>query len=173
MTLNWNTTMAIYTVHAPANFGTDLRAVADRIVFVRDGFYFWAFAASIVWLVWHRLWLALIGYIALSIGAEVLLRGLGAGADTRMLAMLIFACLVGLEAGSLRRWKLSRGKWRELDVVSAANEDEAERRFFDRWRDGTAPFTDRVNSQRHPLPRSSISGQDDVIGMFPQPGASR
>ncbi len=51
--------MAVYTVHAPASYGVDVRTTSDRLVFVRDGFYFWAFVFSFFWLIWHRLWLAL------------------------------------------------------------------------------------------------------------------
>ncbi len=36
--------------------------------------------------------------------------------------VMLSALLMGLEASSLRRWTLSRGKWRQLDVVVA---DEA------------------------------------------------
>ncbi len=36
--------MAVYTVHAPASFGVDVRTTPDRIVFIRDGFHFWAFS---------------------------------------------------------------------------------------------------------------------------------
>lgn len=165
--------MAIYTVHAPASYGVDIRTGDDKVVFVRDGYYVWAFVASIFWLIWHRLWLALLGYIVVSVGAEILLRWLGASADTRMIAMLVVAFLVGLEAGSLRRWKFSRGKWRQLDVVVADNEEAAERRFFDRWTDAAARDAPRGQSPMHPLPRASINPDNDVIGLFPQPGARR
>jgi hypothetical protein len=43
--------------------GADL-AAADKFVFVRDGFHFWAAVATVIWLLWHRLWLVLIGWIA-------------------------------------------------------------------------------------------------------------
>ena len=165
--------MAIYTVHAPASYGVDVRTTSDKVVFVRDGFYVWAFVAAIFWLIWHRLWLALLGYIVISVGAEFLLRWLGAGTDTRALAMLVFAFLVGLEAGSLRRWKLSRGKWRQLDVVIADNEEAAERRFFDRATDTAARDTTRGHAALHPLPRASLNQENDVLGLFPQPGSSR
>ena len=90
------------------------------------------------------------------------------------LVMIVFAFLVGLEAGSLRRWKLSRGKWRQLDVVSAKTEEDAERRFFDRQ--AAAPperGNGTPNSPMHPLPRASLTPQTDVVGFFPEPGAPR
>ena len=54
--------MPVYTVHAPVNNGADLPAT-DKFVFARDGFHFWAMIFGVFWLAWHRLWLALIGWI--------------------------------------------------------------------------------------------------------------
>ena len=44
--------MPVYTVHAPVANGADF-AAADRFVFVRDGFHFWAAIASVIWLLWR------------------------------------------------------------------------------------------------------------------------
>lgn len=165
--------MAIYTVHAPASYGVDVRTTDDKVVFVRDGFYFWAFAAAIIWLIWNRLWLALLGYIAISIFAEIAFKLLDVGVTARFIIMIVFALLVGFEASSLRRWKLSRGKWQQIDVISANNEEEAEQRFFDRWT-GAPRNTDLANKPAlHPLPPGSLGNHDDVLGVFPQPGAQR
>ena len=167
--------MAVFTVHAPASYyATDVRTTPDKLVFVRDGFYFWAFVAAILWLIWHRLWLALLGYLALSLVAEIAMWSLGVGAGTRLLVMIIFALLVGLEAGSLRRWKLSRGKWRQLDVVVADTEEAAERRFFERWNERNARSNDRGGlTSPPPLPRASIAQPHGIVGLFPEPGAPR
>ena len=61
--------MPVYTVHAPVANGADL-AATDKFMFVRDGFHFWAAVASVIWLAWHRLWLALIGWIVLTVAVE-------------------------------------------------------------------------------------------------------
>src|SRR5436190_6728734 len=63
-------TMRVYTVHAPVANGADLVS-ADKFVFVRDGFHFWAAAATVIWLLWHRLWLVLLGWIALTVAVNV------------------------------------------------------------------------------------------------------
>ena len=165
--------MAIYTVHAPVNYGTDVRTTDDKVVFVRDGFYVWAFLAAIIWLIWHRLWLALFGYIAISVAAEIGFRWMGVGVEVRFIVMIVFALLVGFEGGSLRRWKLSRGKWRQLDVIVADSEEAAERRFFDRWTNPEQSNNPGNSSSTHPLPRVSLTAQNDVVGFFPEPGASR
>lgn len=170
--------MAVYTVHAPASYyATDVRTTPDGLVFVRDGFYFWAFAAAIIWLIWHRLWLALLGYLALSLAAEIAMWSLGVGAGTRLVVMVVFALLVGLEAGSLRRWKLSRRKWRQIDIVVADSEEAAERRFFERWNTRTVQSERTGTVSPPPLPRASIAQpqgiSQNVLGLFPEPGAPR
>ena len=174
--------MPVYTVHAPLASGADLRST-DRFVFVRDGFHFWAALLGVLWLAWHRLWLALIGWIVVIVAVDVILLRLGIGTGTVVLADILLALLLGFEASSLERWSLSRGKWRQLDIVVGDDLDAAERRFFERWaaRRGTgsydnhmvdrgAPPPTRDNPGLHhppPLPHSSI------IGLFPEPGGGR
>ncbi len=69
--------MPVYTVHAPVANGADF-AAADKFVFVRDGFHFWAAVATVIWLLWHRLWLVLIGWIVLMIPIQFGMSALGA-----------------------------------------------------------------------------------------------
>jgi hypothetical protein len=159
-----------------------MQRAADRFVFVRDGFHFWAFLLGPLWLAWHRLWLALLGYIAIMAGAEIVLAQLHSGAGTRFMAMLLIALLMGFEAASLRRWTLSRRKWRQLDIVVADDAETAERRFFERWASvqrglNSGPSIDRGA----PPPTRDVPGQPfskppshgDIVGLFPQPGAGR
>jgi hypothetical protein len=174
--------MPVYTVHAPVTDNADFRAT-DRFTFVRDGFHVWAAFLGVVWLAWHRLWLALIGWIILMIAVDIAMVRLGVGGTAILLVDLLLALLLGFEAASLKRWTYSRRNWRQLDIVVADDEEAAERRFFDRW---TAK--QRVNDQLAvdrgaPPPTRDIPGQpfskppplpqSDIIGLFPEPGASR
>jgi len=176
--------MPVYTVHAPLTNGANLTAT-DKFAFVRDGFYFWAMLFSVIWLVWHRLWLALIGWIVLTVGVDVGLAALGVGRSTILAVNLLLALLFGFEAASLRRWTLARRKWRQLDIVVADDEESAERRFFERW---TAKQRGLLNDQRSvdrggPPPTRNVPGQPfskppplpkgGIIGLFPEPGGSR
>ena len=177
--------MPVYTVHGPVADGTDARRAADRVVFVRDGFHFWAFVLGPLWLAWHRLWLALLGYVAMMVGVAASLSLLRTGTGTRFTVLLLIALLMGFEAASLWRWTVSRRKWRQLDVVVADDEETAERRFFDRWTSnqrglsndqsaidrGAPPPTRDIPGQAFSRPPSSPHG--DIIGLFPQPGGSR
>src|SRR5206468_3183240 len=58
---------------------------------------------------------------------------LGASRGTIFAVNVMIAILMGFEAASLRRWTLSRRKWRQLDIVVADDEESAEHRFFERW----------------------------------------
>jgi len=176
--------MPVYTVHAPVTSSTDM-AAADRFAFVRDGFHFWAAVLGVLWLAWHRLWLSLLGWIVLMAAIDFGLLRLGVGGGTILLADILLALLLGFEAATLRRWTLSRGKWRQLDIVVADNREAAERRFFERWTaKQRALSNDQLAIDRGaPPPTRDIPGQPfskppalphgDIIGLFPEPGASR
>src|SRR5262249_22504544 len=105
-------TMPVYTVHAPSLGGADLRAT-DRFVFVRDGFHFWAMIFGPFWLLWHRLWLVLLGWVVLLGALQAGLSSVGVGRASIFFADLVVALLMGFEASSLRRWTLSRRHWRQ------------------------------------------------------------
>jgi hypothetical protein len=175
--------MPVYTVHAPVAPDPGIIAT-DRFAFVRDGFHFWAMVFGPLWLLSHRLWLATIGWIVAVVVIDLGMTALGAGGLAVLLANSLIALLMGFEAASLQRWTLSRGGWRQLDVVVGDDEESAERRFFDRW---TArqrgPAYDQLATERGaPPPTRDIPGQpfskpphesSEIIGLFPQPGASR
>ena len=176
--------MPVYTVHAPVTSSADI-AAADRFVFVRDGFHFWAALLGVVWLAWHRLWLALLGWIVLMTAIDFGMARLGVDSGTILFADLLLALLLGFEAASLERWTLSGRKWRQLDIVVADDEEAAERRFFDRWTArqralsndqlavdrGSPPPTRDIPGQ--PFSKPPPSPHSDIIGLFPEPGASR
>jgi len=176
--------MPVYTVHAPVTNGDGV-AATDRFAFVRDGFHVWAALLAPVWLAWHRLWLALIGWIILLLAIDVGMASLGAGRTAIFVVNVLVALLMGFEAASLRRWTLSRRNWRQLDIVVADDEEQAERRFFERW---TAKQRALANDQSAvdrgaPPPTRDIPGQpfskpppapyNEIIGLFPEPGGSR
>jgi len=176
--------MPVYTVHAPTANNADI-AATDRFAFVRDGFHVWAALFGVVWLAWHRLWLALIGWIVVMAVIDVAMTRLGLGAVTIFLADALLALLMGFEAASLRRWTLSRRNWRQLDIVVADGEESAERRFFDRWtaKQRALGIDQSAIDRGAPPPTRDIPGQafsrppalprNEIIGLFPEPGASR
>ncbi len=167
--------MRVYTVHAPLAGRDGIRPSAETFVFVRDGFHFWAAAASLIWLLYHRLWIATVGYLVVAFGLMTIARLAGGSANTNLLIMALVALFMGFEAASLRRWTLSRGKWRQLDVIVARNRDEAERRFFDRWSGHNDLVADLAGTTRGAPPplRGPDPPRSSVLGLFPEPGGGR
>ncbi|SHM89256.1 DUF2628 domain-containing protein [Roseibium suaedae] len=101
---------------------------ADRLVFVPDRFSWPAFAFSIIWILWNRLWLVLLGYLVVTLVLETAAAVTGGAAP--MVAGLAVSILFGFEANSLRRWSMERAGWRVLGLACGSDETEAELRFF-------------------------------------------
>jgi hypothetical protein len=137
--------MAVYTVHEPPQKRYDTAGDADRFVFVRDGFSFWAFLLGPLWMLRHRMWLVLIGYVVLVVGLQFGLHRLGVEGAVPAVVGTLVALLVGFEAGTLRRFTLARRRWTNVGVIVGDDREVAEQRFFDAW----------------------------VMGLVPQPGAPR
>ena len=169
--------MSIYTVHQPPLDSGAAAAEPHRFVFVRDGFSWWAFLLTPFWMLWHRLWLVLAIYLVLSAALDAGLRALGAAVLTLVLAGLVISFLAGLEAGTLRRFKLARRHWRNIGVVTGDCLEDAERRFFDAWirrapaRRPASPPSAPVSGSS--APAAPIAAPSGVIGLFPEPGAQR
>jgi Protein of unknown function (DUF2628) len=125
--------MLTFTVHEPPDPPADRIDRAEKLVFVKDGFSWAAAAFGPFWMLAHRLWWALLGFVLLTGSLQLI--GRFTTADQRWLGLIMFAVnlLVGLEADTLRRWALDRRGWQMLGSVSGRNSAECERRFFEAW----------------------------------------
>ena len=169
--------MSVYTVHEPPPRGAYASADPQHFVFVRDGFYVWAFLLTPFWMLRHRLWIVLVLYLAVSIGIDLALRMLGASGFLMALVGIMISLLAGLEAATLRRFTLSRRGWRNVGVVSGDKIDDAELRFFDTWVRNRPVQSAAASAAKSPPPAAPppppSSEQAGVIGLFPEPGAQR
>jgi hypothetical protein len=166
--------MPVYTVHEPPRRDDELLAHTARFQFVRDGFHFWAFLLAPFWMLRHRLWLEFIAYILLIGGITFGLRRLGVAESAGGAVAFLLAILIGIEASSLRRWKLSRRGYENLGVVVADDQDIAERRFFDGWISDTGRLATPSPSAPPPAAPSPFDRpppSSEIVGLFPQPQA--
>ena len=155
--------MAIYTVHEPDE-APDTLTRADRTIFVREGGTFPGFVFGPFFLLWHRLWFALGGYILVAAA----LAGLRSFLHLDPLALGCLAFLmhlfIGIEGNDLRRWALTRRGYRFADVVGGADRASAEQTFFERRVAG-------IGGEPAIRPATSWTAGADpmpsVIGMFP------
>ena len=88
----------------------------------------------------------------------------------------LLSLLIGFEAATLRRFTLARRRWTNVGIVVGDDLESAERRFYDVW----AANDRATNASLHrppvfqrPQEASRASSASDVIGLFPEPGASR
>jgi hypothetical protein len=164
--------MAVYTVHEPLPRKNEASADPERFAFVRDGFYFWAFVLGPVWMLWRRLWLVTVLYFVAMTAMQVGLWVLGASETVGFVMGLLLALLIGFEAGTLRRWTLTRRGWRSLGVVVGDDLETAERRFFSAWMPPARPQAPAAPPPQSPA-RFTRPGDNQIVGLFPHPGAPR
>jgi hypothetical protein len=173
--------MAVYTVHKPPSRAG--AAAPERFIFVRDAFSWAALLFGPFWMLWHRMWLALLGYMAVTTVLALVLQLHGsAGVGTIVWALL--ALLLGFEAGTLRRFTLGRRGFRNIGIVVGDDLELAERRFFDSWirkssADESRPSSEPAGSSVAPAltptapmphPSSAVSDGSPILGLFPEPG---
>ena len=168
--------MAVFTVHEPPPSG-DLMRDAERVTFVRDGFSWAAFLIPLVWLLWHRMWLVLVLWVAVVVivqwGASLI------GDPAPLVAALAIALVMGFEASGLRRWTLERRGFHFAGVVAGPDRSECERRFFAEWEAG-APVAPAPVARTSPptVPHVYASSRHEgdeahVLGLFPTSERSR
>jgi hypothetical protein len=163
--------MPTFTVHEPPPRKGEAASAPERFVFVRDGFYVWAFLLAPIWLLWRRLWLAFFIFLVVNIALGVGLRLIGAPDVVKYLATLLVALLIGFEASSIWRRKLAWKKWKMLGFVVGEDAEAAEQRFFTEWtkRKTEEPIQAPAPPQYSAPVRRGPPSPTDVIGLFPEP----
>jgi hypothetical protein len=160
--------MRAYTVHAPPREPPS----PEEFAFVKDGISWPALFVPILWILWRRLWLALIGYIIFVLAVAWTERLVNEEAAT-ILAVL-GAILFALEANNIRRHYLHRRGWRDVGSTFGQNLDEAETRFFEKWSADRAPVRS-ADPQRaiaraaYPRPERHDRSDEPIFGLFPEP----
>ncbi|WP_269584841.1 DUF2628 domain-containing protein [Roseibium sp. Sym1] len=158
--------MSTYVVMAPPEFD-DVAGdpyQTDRLEFVPDRFSVLAFLFSLIWLLVHRMWLVLLGYLAVTLVIELL--ALSVSQEVMGVVAFVIAILFAHEAQALRRWSLERKGWRVVGIVDADGKDEAELRFLHKAADHLSPARMRQTVQR-PAPNPIVPrvGSEQVVGL--------
>jgi len=125
--------MRSYTVYRRVRSIGDPEAEARDTEFVREGFSWIAFVVPVLWLLYFRLWLVLLGFLVLAVALTAGLAALGAETWVRFAVQIALALMVGAEAHNLRRWTLARHGYEFVGVVLGRDQMEAETRYFRGW----------------------------------------
>ncbi len=166
--------MTLYSVYEPPSDVRDPEERAEGLVFVKDGFSWPALLVPGFWLLYQRMWLELIAFVALF----ALLGWVFGSSDLgQTLFGWLGAALVVLfafEANDLRSAALERQGYRETGTAIGSSVDAAELAFLQSWlprqekgRERQAP-PERPGSSDIPAPRASGEAEG-VIGLFPTP----
>ena len=172
--------MAFYTAYTPPDdeMGSDLSEALSRAVVMKDGFSFPAFIFTVFWLLSKKIWLGFMVFAAFYAALLLLQAKLGLSAPALVVSQFALGIFLGLEGHHLWGQKLMAKGWRLADVVEARNQDEAERRFFERalaWgvsADASRPVPPKLQPDAPQSPVYARPVGHQVIGMFPE-GASR
>lgn len=117
----------IYTAHVNAEKADP----ADRVEIVREGFAFWAFLFHIFWLLYNRLWLATLGYIAILAMLMYLAQAFHLSEISVGFLQLWLQVMLGFTAHDLQRAKLRRGGYEMESIIVADSDLSAQRRYHD------------------------------------------
>jgi hypothetical protein len=120
--------MKVFSIHIRRG-GLD---PARDVVLVKEGFCWPAFFFSVLWALWHRLWLVALGFFAAAAALNGLVALFRPDPVSQAVLSLGLATIMGLVANDLRRWTLERRGFVETAVVAGPDADAAEHRFYDR-----------------------------------------
>ena len=125
--------MRSYTVHRKRRTLGNLNAEADGTVFVREGIAWFALLSPVLWALYHRLWLVLLGFVVVVLGINLVMSAAGFPETANTIVSLALHVLFAAEAQDFRRWTLTRRGYDVTSVVVAKNQNDAESRYFRGW----------------------------------------
>jgi hypothetical protein len=120
--------MRIYAVYEEA--GSPSHDADEDVVLVKEGFCWPALCFSLIWVLYHRLWLVAITIVILLAGSGVALVFLRGGESYVALGLIAVALVLGAEGNNLRQYFLVSGGHSFSGVVAGRDVPEAELRLF-------------------------------------------
>ncbi len=167
--------VTLYCVYEPRGKAFDLAKRADKLAFVKQGFSWPALLFPVVWLVYQRMWIELVLFVA-AFAALGWVFGLDGRAQA-LFGWVSFALvlLLALEANDLRGAALERRGYRLAGIAGGRGRDAAELAFFRSW------LPQQTSGERHggldrgperasyPDAQAASGDGDEVIGLFPRP----
>jgi hypothetical protein len=157
--------MRYYSVHAPLGEPVS----PERFVFVKDGFSWPAFFVPILWILWHRLWLALVWYVVFVLGVAWI--GRLVSEDVASIVAVLGTLLLALEANNIRRIALENRDREEIGASFGKNISEADARFFAAGPEPMDPRDRRaaILSAAYAPDTGPATSDEPILGLFPEP----
>lgn len=164
--------MTVYSVYEPPrppSGDADAEVRAEKVAFVKDGIAWLALIVPILWLIYHRMWLELVAFLAVFLSLPLIFGSDPVGKDMAGWASLAITVLFAFEANDLRTWALRRRGFQFAGTASGRDRLEAETRFFARWIPEQEKGAKPAPPAKSPafVPTRPLGG-DEVIGSFPR-----
>ena len=123
--------MKIYTVHHRQEASGSLTGLGEDAILVKEGFSWPAFLVPLIWLLYKRMWIVLVFYLAATAILTAIAQGAAVAESAVFVGNLAVNLILGLQGNDLYRWTLQRRRYREQAVVMGQNLVTAEQRYFD------------------------------------------
>ena len=123
--------MRVYSVHHRQEASGSLTGLGEDAILVKEGFSWPAFFLAPIWLIYKRMWIMLVFYVAVMIALTVLSGMAFAPEGVSFVGNLAVHLLLGLEGNNLYRWTLTRRRYREQAAVVGHDLVTAEQRYFE------------------------------------------
>ena len=154
--------MAWWTAHSRRGRG------ADDVVFLRDGFSWWALLFPLPWLAIHGMWIVLLVALGAQFAIWATAEALGFGDAMRVIFSGAINLILGFEGNSLLRWTYGRRGFEELGLIQGDDLEAAEYRYFTEF--GLPPVDEPPPAPKPALSSRWKAEQSDFI--FPGFGRS-
>lgn len=164
--------MTAYYVYEPASEAPSVSARAEQLDFVKDGISWPALIVPAFWLIYHRMWIELLVYLAAYGALGWAMTYSQNGADFLAWVGLALTLLLAFEANDLRRYALERRGYRQLGVAIGSSREAAELSFFRAWLPEQSNSTrppNRPSKKREATVGTAPNQAEEVIGLFPRP----
>lgn len=162
--------MISYLVHLPAAARPGSADGLDRIVLVKDRFHWLAFVLPLLWLLFNRLWLAFLVVLAAGVALGVAGSLLNLPEPLVIALEALMAIGLGVFAAELKSRGLARRGLPLAGVATGKDEDEAMRRFADRWLAAASQPAPAGPSAAGTVPTRGAFAAPPVLGLFPEAG---
>ena len=130
--------MRFYTLHVPAiepesvsPDGGRLHRQMAGVVPIKEGFCWPAFFFSLLWTLWHRLWIVALGLVAANLVISVLVFQIGTNEAVTIIISFSIALMLGFMGNDFRRSKLEKHGYTERGLVMDRTAEAAVRLYLE------------------------------------------
>lgn len=102
----------------------------DKVTFVKEGFAPAALVFTVLWALWHRMWVVAAALFAILVAISLAVSLLNLNSTAASLLEIAVGLIFGFEARRLWIMSLERSGYRQAGLIEASNQEAAELAYF-------------------------------------------